>query len=148
MYDTGGKDVFGAPIIVDEYKNSTAFEKCISYKLSQLGFSTKDQVIIGNKGVSFSDYIIDTILDENILVEVKLQNTGGTAENKLAYEMWTLQYACDHSNLYEKGYIIYGGTGFTRSVLTNLHEIVKMYSKVELIKYENDKTLSIIRNEI
>ena len=91
---------------------------------------------------------VDVRLDENILVEVKLQNTGGTAENKLAYEMWTLQYACDHSNLYEKAYIIYGGTGFTRSVLTNLHEMVKMYSKVELIEYENDKTLSIIRNEI
>ena len=45
-------------------------------------------------------------MNENILVEVKLQNTGGTAETKLAYEMWTLQYACAPSNLYEKAYLI------------------------------------------
>ena len=145
MYNTGGRDLFGVPIIINEYDNDKAFEKCIAYKLSQQGFSITTQVVIGPKGVSYSNHKVDIVLPvERILVEVKLQNIGGTVENKIAYEMWTYQWACDNYN-YKKAYIVYGGNGFTTSVLSNLYEIVKNYPKVTLIRYEDDNTLSFIK---
>ena len=47
---------------------------------------------------------------------------------------------------YEKGFIVIGGPGWT--IYEQLLNACKPYSNITLLRYEDDKTLSIIRNEI
>ena len=54
-------------------------------------------------------------------------------------------YALDKSS-YEKAFIICGGPGWT--LFEDLLDMSKLYPKVRLIRYEDDKTLSFIKNEI
>jgi len=50
------------------------------------------------------------------------------------------------SRLYTKAFIICGGPGWT--IFENLLKMSKDYPEVTLIRYEDDKTLSFIKNEI
>ena len=50
------------------------------------------------------------------------------------------------SGVYEKAFVILGGPGWT--IYENLQKMSKLFPKVTLIRYEDDKTLSFIKNEI
>ena len=68
-------------------------------------------------------------------------NVGGTAEEKVGYEMYVL-----NKSSYEKAFIICGGVGWT--LFEDLLDMSKLYPKVRLMRYEDDKSLSFIKNEI
>ena len=82
---------------------------------------------------------IDCLVNGDTLVSIKWQQTGGTTEEKVGYEMWTLHQMTLH---YTKAYIICGGPGWT--IFENLLKMSKDYPKVTLIRYEDDETLSFI----
>ena len=149
MYDSGKKDINGNNIILNEFASGKTFEDCIEYKLKQLGFVTRTQFIIGKKGVSNSNHVVDIVLiKEGILFEAKVQNTTGTVDYKLMHEVWAYQYACDHYN-WKKAYIIYGGRGLSKAVITNTHEMARVHApNVTLHRYEDDISLSYVKNEI
>ena len=52
------------------------------------------------------------IVDTLTIVSVKLQNVGGTAEEKVDYEMRILQRACEKGD-YRQSFIVCGGLGWT-----------------------------------
>ncbi len=50
--------------------------------------------------------------DRKVLVSCKVQNTSGTAEEKLPFEIIKLLYTMQQHPEYVKAYLIMGGTGF------------------------------------
>ena len=85
------------------------------------------------------------LVNGRLLVSVKWQEVGGTAEEKVVFEMFKLQDKIN-SGAYEKGFIVIGGPGWT--IYEQLLKACEPYSNITLLRYEDDKTLSIIRNEI
>ena len=98
-------------------------------------------------GIKFNNkrHIIDILVNGNILISIKWQYTGGTAEEKVVYEMGTLQDKINF-NGYKKAFVILGGPGWT--IFENLKRYSKLFPEVTLTRYEDDKTLSFIKNEI
>ena len=117
------------------------FEKLIAQILRKNGCLVTEQVNIGFKFKN-KKHQVDSLVNGNILVSVKWQNTGGTAEEKVGYEMWTLEEKVE-SKSYAKAFIVCGGPGWT--IFENLLKMSKDYPKVTLIRYEDDKTLSFIK---
>ena len=78
--------------------------------------------------------------DPNIrgLVSCKVQITGGTAEEKVPFEVIKLIHAMDTDTRYKKAWIVLGGKGFTPGLKEfyqlRLHEVIpKMKDKVFII---------------
>ena len=120
------------------------FEKLIAQILRKNGCLVTEQV---NIGIKFKNkkHKVDSLVNGRILVSDKWQNTGGTAEEKVGYEMWTL-YQKILSGTYEKAFVILGGPGWT--IFENLKRYSKLFPEVTLTRYEDDKTLSFIKDEI
>jgi hypothetical protein len=118
--------------------------KHISNLLRQQGCSVTEQVSIGYK-FSNHKHKIDSLVNGKILVSVKFQDVAGTAEEKVGYEMWTLNEKI-LTGVFEKAFIIFGGQGWT--IYENLEKMVKLFPKIKLVRYEDDKTLSFIKNEV
>ena len=137
------RDLFGKEI--PEKMTGKKFEKLIAQILKQQGCQVAEQV---NIGVKFKNkkHKVDSLVNGNILVSDKWQNTGGTAEEKVGYEMFTLNEKI-LSGVYEKAFVILGGPGWT--IYENLQKMQKkFFPKIILIRYEDDKTLSFMKNEI
>ena len=78
--------------------------------------------------------------DPNIrgLVSCKVQITGGTAEEKVPFEVIKLIHAMDTDTRYKKAWIVLGGKGFTPGLKEfyqlRLHEVIpKMKDRVFVI---------------
>ena len=78
--------------------------------------------------------------DPNIrgLVSCKVQITGGTAEEKVPFEVIKLIHAMDTDTRYKKAWIVLGGKGFTPGLKEfyqlRLHEVIpKMKDRVFII---------------
>ena len=136
------RDLFGEEI--PEKMTGNKFEKLIVQILKQQGCQVAEQV---NIGIKFKNkkHKVDSLVNGKILVSDKWQNTGGTAEEKVGYEMWTLNQKIIFG-AYEKAFVVLGGPGWT--IFENLLKMSKDYPKVTLIRYEDDKTLSFIKDEI
>ena len=136
------RDLFGEEI--PEKMTGNKFEKLIVQILKQQGCQVAEQV---NIGIKFKNkkHKVDSLVNGKILVSDKWQNTGGTAEEKVGYEMYTLNEKI-LSGAYEKAFVVLGGPGWT--IFENLLKMSKEYPKVTLIRYEDDKTLSFIKDEI
>jgi len=138
------RNLFGEEI--PEKMDGRKFEKHIANILKKYdGCSIVEQVTIGKKFGNHK-HIVDILVfvkssNAKIIVSVKFQDVGGTAEEKVGYEMYTLEKSdC------EKAFIICGGSGW--SIFEDLLDMSKLYPKVNLIRYEDDETLSFIKNEI
>ena len=135
-------DLWGKKI--PEKMTGNKFEKLIAQILKQQGCQVAEQVYIGNKFRN-KKHKVDSLVNGKILISDKWQDTGGTAEEKVGYEMWTLNEKIK-SGVYEKAFVILGGPGW--SIYENLQKMSKLFPKVTLNRYEDDKTLSFIKNEI
>ena len=136
-------DLFGDEISYDPLKNDKIFEKHIADILKPCFKEIKEQKYIDIKKPNGKRHKPDIIIvDNKTLVSVKLQNVNGTAEEKVDYEMRILQRACDLGN-FSKAFIVCGGTGWT--FIEDLIEHSKTFSKVKVIRYEDDKELNEIR---
>ena len=79
------------------------------------------QIFVGVKpggGRHRIDWEISEIDNPNIrgLVSCKIQNTSGTAEEKLAYEVINLLHTMETDHRYVHAWIIMGGTGWSPSM--------------------------------
>ena len=136
------RDLFGNEI--SDKMSGKDFEKLIAKILKENKSLVAEQVDIGIK-FNNKRHIIDILVNGNILISIKWQYTGGTAEEKVVYEMGTLQDKINF-NGYKKAFVILGGPGWT--IFENLKRYSKLFPEVTLTRYEDDKTLSFIKNEI
>tara|TARA_Y100001949_G_scaffold91627_1_gene77515 strand:- start:1477 stop:1878 length:402 start_codon:yes stop_codon:yes gene_type:complete len=81
------------------------------------------------------------VWDTKTIVSVKMQKVVGTAEEKIAYEMWKLQRACDNLD-WNNAVVIAGGPMIT--LLDEMKEISKLFKDVEIYRYEDDIELTYI----
>jgi hypothetical protein len=85
--------------------------------LDKGGYHYSRQVVIG-KRLGGRDHGIDVLVEEGsgteILVSLKWQQTSGTAEQKVPFEILCLAEAV-HKNLarFRKAYLVLGGTGWS-----------------------------------
>ena len=133
--------VFGDSVKDNPLSEWRTFENYVCNILKPKYQNVQEQVSIGTK-VNGRKHIIDVYVPKpRILVSVKLQNTGGTAEEKVAYEMFTLKRACDKYG-YSRAYLVLGGDAWT--IKKDLYEISDLYPQVTILEYEDDKNLSLI----
>lgn len=87
------------------------FEQIVLPALDHAGYQYQTQVYIGNKP-NGSKQIADLVIThrtEKILVSKKWQQSGGTAEEKIPFEVIMLVRACQEFG-YQKAYLVLGGT--------------------------------------
>ncbi len=135
-------DLYGDKI--SEKISGKKFEKLVAQILRKNGCLVTEQA---NIGIKFKNkkHQVDSLVNGKILVSVKWKDSGGTAEEKVGYEMWTLNEKI-LSGVFEKAFVILGGPGWT--IIENLLKMSKLFPKVTLIRYEDDETLSFIKDEI
>ena len=85
------RDLWGNVIeIKNPLETGKIFEKHIANILKEYdGCNIAEQVNIGNKFGNHK-HIVDILVNRKIIISVKLQNVGGTAEEKVGYEMYVL----------------------------------------------------------
>jgi hypothetical protein len=106
------------------------------------GYSHTSQVVIG-KRPSGGRHKVDTIAEkdgERILVSLKWQQGGGTAEQKVPFEVICLMDAVRKSEgEYSKAYVVLGGDGWSLRdfyVGGGLEEYLKYSELVEIVTLE------------
>ncbi len=93
-------------------------QRAIERSCNQCGLTAKSQQIIG-KSPSGRRHKVDWELVSNSdssirgLVSCKFQDVGGTAEEKVPYEVLKLLHAMETDGRYRKSWIVLGGTGWT-----------------------------------
>lgn len=124
-------------------KTGGVLEAMILPALENGGYSFSSQVLIGNR-IGAGRHIIDVIAEKNggkFLVSLKWQQVGGTAEQKVPFEVICLTKAVfESSGSYQKAYLVLGGAGWTlRDFYTNggLENYLEYKDKVEIETLEN-----------
>lgn len=98
------------------------FENRVEAALKQAGFTTAHQVLAGTRPNGGRHYV-DVVARKdgrNLLVSLKWQQAGGTAEQKIPYEVICLAEAIAQSakaerqeNRFSKALLVLGGDGWT-----------------------------------
>ena len=86
--------------------------------LERGGYECKEQVVIGDRLGVLGKHKIDVLAtkdDKQFLVSAKWQQTSGTTDEKVPYEVICLVYAVKHGS-YEKAYLVLGGSGWKRKL--------------------------------
>mgnify|MGYP006287317365 CR=1 FL=1 len=131
-------DVFGDEIFTDHFSDYLLYELHLAELIQDRFGKTATQVYIGDKP-SGTKHIVDVVAIENkILISAKLQNSGGTAEEKIPYEQLMLQHACTTYG-YEKAYIVCAGMGWRLLdyYTSDLYKNTICTPNVELITYDS-----------
>ncbi len=130
-------NLFGEVIVENPLGDAKTYEKHLESILKEQNYFVSSQKYIGNKPTG-GKHICDLLVNEKIIVSAKLQNVGGTAEEKIPFEQLMLQIACDRMG-YTKAYIVCAGTGWTLLdyYLTQEYNDMLNTPKVEVIDYEN-----------
>ena len=107
------------PVPSAPFRNTTTgkdFEKTIAKHLTQAGYTVQSQVQVGTRPNSGRHYI-DLIAKKDkhsFLISLKWQQTTGTAEQKVPYEMICLSEALKQSRgAHHKAFLVLGGEGWT-----------------------------------
>ncbi|WP_030006992.1 PD-(D/E)XK nuclease superfamily protein [Picosynechococcus sp. NKBG042902] len=104
------------------------FEQIVLPALDHAGYQYQTQVHIGNKP-NGSRQIADLVIyqaEYQILVSKKWQQSGGTAEEKIPFEVIMLARACREFN-YQKAYLVLGGTDHDSTLGTKGWTLRKWY---------------------
>ena len=118
-------------------------ERAIRQSCLANNLSAKSQQTIGTSPSGRKhrvDWELISNADPNIrgLVSCKVQITGGTAEEKVPFEVIKLIHAMDTDTRYKRAWIVLGGKGFTPGLKEfyqlRLHEVIpKMKDRVFII---------------
>jgi hypothetical protein len=84
--------------------------------LSKGGYSYKKQQKVGSRpggGAHKIDLLVEDSKKKKILVSLKWQQTQGTAEQKIPFEVISLLEAIKTENAFDKAYLVLGGEGWT-----------------------------------
>ena|SRR5437016_2969622 len=115
-------------------------EAMILPSLTQGGYDYKVRVKIGQR-LGCGAHYVDAIAEKNsrkFLISSKWQQSGGTAEQKIPFEVICLVEAVESGD-YEKAYIVLGGEGWTlRNFYTSgaLAKYIRGAEKVEIVSLE------------
>ena len=118
-------------------------ESMILPALKRGGYSAQKQVDVGIRLGRKGKHKVDAVAEkdgEKILVSSKWQQTSGTAEQKVPYEVMCLAEAMiDNPNTYKKAYVILGGDGWSlRDFYTSggLNKFFKDTDGVQIVTLE------------
>lgn len=94
---------------------------CIKRSCQKNGLEAHPQKFVGLKpggGRHRVDWELISLKDENIrgLVSCKTQNTSGSADEKVAYEVIKLLYLMHNDQRYKHAWIVLGGIGWNDNV--------------------------------
>jgi hypothetical protein len=101
--------------------------------LKRGGYTYQTQVVVGNR-LGGSKHKVDALAEKNgerIIVSMKWQQVGGTAEQKVPFEVMCLAVEVK-SNAFRKAYLVLGGEGWT---------LRDFYTSGELVKHLIDAAL-------
>src|SRR6266404_4833292 len=83
--------------------------------LERGGYKYQKQVVVGQRLGGASRHKVDAVAEKNgekIIVSMKWQQVGGTAEQKVPFEVMCLAGEVK-SGAYQKAYLVLGGEGWT-----------------------------------
>lgn len=121
-------------------RTGAVLESMILPSLHHGGYKTTPQVNIGSRPAG-RRHFVDVIAekdDKRILVSLKYQDTGGTAEEKVPYELICMLHAV-RSYGFDKAYIVLGGIGWTLRdwfVGDGLRDYIEYRGVVEIVTLE------------
>lgn len=116
-------------------------EQMVLPSLGRGGYDYKVRVKIGQRMGCGSHYV-DVIAEKDgkrYLISLKWQQVGGTAEQKIPFEVICLAEALEGGE-YEKAYVVLGGEGWTlRQLYTTggLSKYLRGAEKVEIVTLES-----------
>jgi hypothetical protein len=137
-------------------RTGATLEIAVEAALSSNGYRIRRQQNIGNTPRG-SRHFIDIVAARNdesrFLVSLKWQQQGGSAEEKVPFEVIKLLYALRHSDgAFDKAYIVLGGDGWSeglvafyqsadfRSFITDAH-LIEILTLNEIIRRANTGAL-------
>lgn len=99
----------------------SVIEAAVKRACEKNGYLAVSQVVIGEKpggGNHRVDYVLESASDENRkgLISCKFQQTSGTAEEKIAYEVIKLLHAMENNSKFVKAWIVMGGVGWSNGM--------------------------------
>lgn len=117
--------------------------------LKRNGYQSRSQVLVGYKP-NGKQHRIDVLAinpkQEEILISLKWQQVGGTAEEKLPYEVIKLVYSIKNSEgRFDRAYIVIGGGGWTLKewyLSGALKEYLEYEDLVEIVSLDEFITLA------
>ena len=130
---------------------------CVQRVCTAQGFTAKSQQTIGAKpggGNHRVDYVLVNNADSTKkgLISCKFQQTSGTAEEKIAYEVIKLLHAMENNPEYRHSWIVLGGDGWSPGMKNFVtKELVKwipeMRTKINILNTDQimQETFGIIR---
>lgn len=117
--------------------------ECVRRSCTANGLELKNEVIVGTRpggGRHRVDFDIWKADDENkrALLSCKYQETSGTAEEKIPYEVIKLIHTMESDLRYRRAWLVLGGVGFSDQLVqfykTRLHEFIpSMRGRVEVV---------------
>lgn len=119
----------------------SVLEGMILPALSKGGYSFQTQVEVG-KRLSGRKHNVDVLAERDgkaVLISLKWQQTSGTAEQKVPYEVICLSIAVEYGS-YNRAYLVLGGTGWTLRdfyVGGGLNEYLRLPAEVRILKLED-----------
>jgi len=103
-------------MVPGETRTGKIFESMLVTALQKNNYSVQEQVKVGNKPDG-SKYTIDILVDSLIYISIKWQQIGGSAEEKIPFEVITLTHILKtKNNENARAYIVLGGNGWRKSL--------------------------------
>ena len=118
-------------------------ENMILPALAKGGYSYESQVLVGER-IGGRKHKVDVVAGKDkdrFLISLKWQQVGGTAEQKVPFEVICLLKAIvDNDSKYKKAYLVLGGSGWTlRDFYTGdeLKRFLEYSEKVDILNLED-----------
>jgi len=148
---TGLAEISSAPPKPSTYSGKR-FEACILAALKEAGFAVEAQVRIGMRAGSLKEHVVDFVArrkGETLLISTKWQNSAGSAEEKVPWEVLSLNHALRGSE-HSAGFIVLGGKGWSlRDYFTSpaFREAMNVSPKLTVATFETFMG-RLFRNEV
>jgi len=116
--------------------------------LKRGGYSYRKQVIVGSRPGG-GPHKVDLLAEkagEKFLISMKWQQTSGTAEQKVPFEIICLAEAIRENPNYKRSYVVLGGTGWTLRDYY-VEKIQKHLVGTEAVKVLSLETFVALANE-
>jgi len=116
-------------------------ESMVLPALTRGGYKYDTQKVVGVRlgGRKHKVDILATKEGRNILISLKWQQTSGTAEQKVPYEIICLMIAVKENAEYEKAYLVLGGDGWSLKdfyLSRDLQDYIDYDSQVTILSLE------------
>ena len=119
------------------------FEREVKIALEKIGYEVEEQVQVGTRP-NGSRHMIDLVIKKNEkswLISLKWQQSSGTAEQKVPYELICLSEALKQSRgAHQAAYLVLGGEGWTLKkfyLSGGLERHLSLDQPVKLLNFED-----------